>query len=231
MRHTWHRHEQAALATISPQLPLQSLRLLVCSPPAISGTADLDLGVSDSRYKSVLKEERGGDAGEQVVCKRPGPSAAVQYRGHCFGGKITSLSAVLLQCPPIEADAAAYWERTHTVDESIPLADLIMPQMLPPQRASPSCVIAAIAMLAPNTCSISKRQCATEIRPGPQELPLAVARPTAHCSSLQQETCQREPTGCTASHPLLQLAAVQGPLHRFSLPFVDCSTACSFGGT
>lgn len=162
------------------------------------------------------------------MCTQPGPSAAVMYRGHCFGGKIMSLPAVLLQCPPIEADAAAYWERTNTVDESIPLANLITPQVLPPQRASPSCHSCdSHAGSKHLLCLCSKRRCATERRPeiGPQELPLAVARPIANCSSLRQETCQREPSGCTASHPLLQLAAVPGPLHRFSLPFVNRSTA------
>ena len=78
------------------------------------------------------------------------------YKGHHFEN--WKQNHVTLLCSsnvlPTEADAAVYWERTYTVDKSIPLANLIMPQVLPPQRASPSCVIAAIAMLALNTWSI-----------------------------------------------------------------------------
>lgn len=40
---------------------------------------------------------------------------------------------------PIEADAAVCWERTHTTDKLIHLANLIKPQVLPLRRISPSC--------------------------------------------------------------------------------------------
>lgn len=67
-----------------------------------------------------------------------------------------------------------------------------------------------------------------------------MARPIAHCCSLQQETCQRQPTGCTAALLLTPCAAPAcscaraapcsraphaAAQHPFSLPFADRSTA------
>lgn len=135
---------------------------------------------------------------------------------------------------PIEADAAVCWERTYTTDKSIPLANLIMPQVLPLQRVSPSCRGSDIhCWLQRPGLSMQQRQCSTEIRAGPQgehptvarlmatALPfskgLAAGSPPAVVTLLLTPICARATSRSQAAQ-----AATQ---HRFQPPFPGHGTA------
>lgn len=113
---------------------------------------------------------------------------------------------------PIEADAAVCWERTYTTDKSIPLANLIMPQVLPLQRVSPSCRGSDIhCWLQRPGLSMQQRQCSTEIRAGPQGEHPTVARLMATALPFSKGLAAGSPPA--EESPCSSPPSVQGPHH------------------
>lgn len=220
MMHTWQLAQTRSPSWISPTF--LSMCLLAWFLPANSCSADLELRGLDSWYKSVLRKERVGDTGEQVVCKQPGPPAAVLYKGHRFEN--SKKNPVPLRCALLVFSPwrlMLCWERTYTTDKSIPLANFIMPQVLPLQRVSPSCHGSDIHAGSQDSLSMQQKQGYSEIRTGPQGEHPAVARPMARPFPSVRATMVLGSTGCCTQH-------------LFQPPFPGCGTAStvpSFRGT